>query len=282
MAIVETPVFAPQAVTWIRPDGKAAYWREVWKRRELLFFLTWRDVLVRYKQTAIGITWVLLRPLIGLIAFTFVFGKLAKLPSEGVPYMVLVVAGVLPWQFFSTAVSEAGASLTANVSLVSKVYFPRMILPLSGILVACVDFLASLVILVGVLGWYGVVPDWRVLALPLVIAFGIVASGGVGIWLAALNVKYRDFRYVLPFVVQVGMYVSPVGFTSALVPEEWRIVYSLNPMVAVIDGFRWALFAGKAEIYWPGFMASTGVGIIMLLAGIWYFRRTENHFADII
>ena len=211
------------------------YWRDLWRYRELFYFLAWRDILVRYKQTVIGVLWALLRPLLTIGVFTVVFGKLANLPSDGVPYPILVCAAMLPWQFFANAFSEAGNSLIANTNLISKVYFPRLVIPASAVIVSLVDFLISLIILAGLMIWYGVTPDWRVLTLPVFVLIALAAAMGAGLWIAALNVKYRDFRYVVPFIVQFGLYVSPVGFSSSIVPEQWRLLYSLNPLVGVIE-----------------------------------------------
>jgi len=258
------------------------YWRDLWRFRELFYFLAWRDILVRYKQTVVGVLWALIRPLLTMAAFTVVFGKLAHLPSDGVPYPILVAAGMLPWQFFASALAEASNSVVDNANMVSKIYFPRMIVPTSAVIVSFVDFLISGVILLGLMIWYGFAPDWRVLTLPLFIVVAFAAVIGPGLWLAALNVKYRDFRYVIPFIVQLGLYISPVGFSSSIVPEGWRLVYSLNPMVGVIDGFRWAILGGNAHIYWPGFLASLALVAVLAAYGVAYFRRTERTFADVI
>lgn len=258
------------------------YWKDLWRYRELFFFLAWRDILVRYKQTAIGVAWALFRPLLTMLVFTFVFSRLAKLPSEGVPYPILVLAALLPWQFFSNAFSEAGNSLIANANMISKVYFPRLVVPTSAVIVSFVDFLLSGIILVGLMLWYGIYPDWRIFTLPLFIVVAFAVAMGAGLWVAALNVKYRDFRYIVPFVVQLGLYVSPVGFSSSLVPAEWRLLYSLNPMVGVIDGFRWAILGGHSNVYWPSFLLSMGLVALLLITGIFYFRKTERRFADLI
>jgi lipopolysaccharide transport system permease protein len=258
------------------------YWKDLWRYRELFYFLAWRDILVRYKQTAIGMAWALIRPFLTMVVFTVVFGNIAKLPSEGVPYPILVFAGMLPWQFFSTALSECSNSLISNANLISKVYFPRLIVPISAVIVSFVDFMVSGMILLGLMAWYTYIPTWRILTLPLFIGIAFAASIGVGLWLAALNVEYRDFRYIVPFIVQFGLYISPVGFSSNLVPEQWRLLYSLNPMVGVIDGFRWAILGGESKIYMPGFMLSVGLVVFLLITGIWYFRKTERTFADII
>ena len=258
------------------------YWRDLWRYRELFFFLAWRDILVRYKQTVIGILWALGRPLLTMLVFTLVFSKLAKLPSEGAPYPILVFAALLPWQFFSSAFSGAGESLISNAGMISKVYFPRLVIPASAVIVSFVDFLISGVILVGLMIWYGFAPNLRMLTLPLFIFVAFAAAMGAGLWIAALNVKYRDFRIIVPFVVQFGLYVSPVGFSSSIVPEQWRLLYSLNPMVGVIDGFRWAILGGNTQLYWPGFLLSLFLVIVILFTGITYFRKTEKTFADVI
>lgn len=258
------------------------YWKEIWHYKELFYFLAWRDLLVRYKQTVIGVAWAVIRPLLTMLALTLVFGKLAKLPSDGVPYPILVFAALLPWQFFASSFSEAGNSLISNANMISKVYFPRITLPVSSIIVSFVDFLISLVLLAFLMLWYGFIPDLRILLLPLFTLIAIAASLGGGLWIAALNVKYRDFRYIIPFVVQFGLYISPVGFSSSIVPENWRLVYSLNPMVGVIDGFRWAILGGESELYIPGFLLSIVMVITILLTGIVYFRKTEKVFADVI
>lgn len=259
------------------------YWKDIWKYRELFYFLAWRDILVRYKQTAIGLAWALIRPFLTMVVFTVVFGQLAKLPSQGnAPYAIMVFAALLPWQFFSSALGECGNSLLRNSNLISKVYFPRLIVPISAVIVSFVDFLISGMILVGLMAWYNFIPDWRILTLPLFIAIAFMAALGAGLWLAALNVEYRDFQYIIPFIIQLGLYISPVGFSSKIVPEQWRLLYSLNPMVGVIDGFRWAILRGESAIYLPGFLLSLGLVILLFLSGIWYFRRTEKVFADVI
>lgn len=259
------------------------YWRDLWKYRELFYFLAWRDILVRYKQTVIGMAWALLRPFLTMVVFTFVFSGLAKLPTEGnTPYPILVYAAMLPWQFFSGALSECSNSLINNANLLSKVYFPRLIVPTSAVIVSFVDFMIAGIILFALMAWYNFVPDWRILTLPLFIFIAFAASMGVGLWLAALNVEYRDFRYVVPFLVQFGLYISPVGFSSTVVPQQWRLLYSLNPMVGVIDGFRWAILGGESQIYLPGFALSVGLVMVLLWSGIWYFRKMERTFADVI
>lgn len=258
------------------------YWRDLWRYRELFYFLAWRDILVRYKQTIIGIAWAVLRPLLVMVIFTLIFGVLGKFPSEGVPYPILVYAAILPWQFFANAVSEASSSLIGNTNLISKVYFPRLIIPASSLITSFVDFLIAGCILVGLMAWYSFWPDWRVITLPLFILVAFGAAMGCGLWLAALNVRYRDIRYVVPFIVQFGIYVSPVGFTSAVVSDQWRLIYSLNPMVGVIDGFRWAIAGGNSSLYIPGLALSILLVVVLLVSGVRYFRRTERSFADIV
>jgi lipopolysaccharide transport system permease protein len=270
--------------TLIIEAGRAErhYWRDLWRYRELFYFLAWRDVLVRYKQTAVGVLWAVLRPLLTMLVFTFVFGKLAGLPAGKAPYAILVLAALLPWQFFANAFTEAGSSLVSNAGMISKVYFPRLVVPTSAVIVSFVDFAISFFILAALLAWYGYAPDWRLLALPLFVLAAFAAAMGAGLWIAALNVKYRDFRYIVPFMVQFGLYISPVGFSSSIVPERWRLAYSLNPMVGVIDGFRWAILRGEAPLYWPGLAVSMVLVAVMLVSGIVYFRKTEKSFADVI
>ena len=259
------------------------YWQDLWRYRQLFSVLAWRDISVRYKQTVIGAAWALIRPLLTMVVFTVIFGKLAKLPSDGsAPYALMVFAGMLPWSFFATALSEASMSLIGNANLISKVYFPRLIVPMAAVMVAFVDFLISFAILVALMVWYAFLPGWQVLLLPVFTAVAFTTSFGVGVWITALNVKYRDFRYIIPFIVQLGLYVSPVGFSSNVVPNEWRLLYSFNPMVGVIDGFRWCLLGGESWIYWPGFWLSLAVAAFFLWLGIRQFRRMEKSFADLI
>jgi lipopolysaccharide transport system permease protein len=249
----------------------------------LLWLLSWRDVLVRYKQTVVGVGWAFVRPLLTLLVFTVVFRLVARLPSEGeVPYVILVFTGLLPWFFFANALSDTSNSLLANERMITKIYFPRIVIPLSSILVTLLDFLISSVLLIGLFLWFGFHPDWRAMLVPLFVLLGLSAALGPGLLMSALNVKFRDFRYVVPFVVQIGLYISPVGYSSSLVPEPWRLAYSLNPMVGVIDGFRWSLLVGQFSLHWPGFVVSLGTNLLLLGVGIAYFRRTERSFADVI
>ncbi|WP_299402676.1 ABC transporter permease [Acaryochloris sp. IP29b_bin.148] len=258
------------------------YWQDLWQYRELFYFLAWRDILVRYKQTVIGIAWALIRPFLTMVVFTVVFGRLAKLPSEGVPYPILVFAAMLPWQFFANALAECSNSLIINANLLSKVYFPRLIVPTSAVIVSFVDFLISGIILLGLMAWYNFVPSWQILTLPFFILIAFSAAMGAGLWLAALNVQYRDFRYIVPFIVQFGLYISPVGFSSSIVPEQWRLWYSLNPMVGVIDGFRWAILGQETQLFTNGFAISLGLVLTLLFSGVSYFRKMERTFADVI
>jgi len=256
--------------------------QELWQYRDLFYFLAWRDILVRYKQTVIGIAWSVLRPLLTMIILTIVFGKIAKLPPGDVPYPILVFAALLPWQLFSNTFSESSNSLISNANLVSKVYFPRIIIPSTAMVVSLIDFIISFGILGALMLWYNFIPDARIFALPLLLLLAIITSLGMGYLIAALNVKYRDFRYIVPFMVQFGLYISPVGFSSNVIPEQWRLLYSLNPMVGVIDGFRWAILGSDAQIYWPGFLLSIGFSLALFIYGVRYFIRTERQFADVI
>jgi lipopolysaccharide transport system permease protein len=274
----------PSDTTIVLEAGRTErhYWRDLWRYRELFFFLAWRDILVRYKQTVIGIVWALGRPFLTMLVFTLVFSQLAKLPSGDVPYPILVFAALLPWQFFASAFTGAGDSLISNAGMISKVYFPRLVIPASAVIVSFVDFLLSGFILIGLMVWYGFVPSTRIVALPLFVLLAFAAAMGSGLWIAALNVKYRDFRIIVPFVVQFGLYLSPVGFSSDIVPDQWRLLYSLNPMVGVIDGFRWAILGGDTPMYWPGFLLAICLVTAILISGILYFRKTEKSFADVI
>ena len=258
------------------------FWKDLWAYRELFYFMAWRDILVRYKQTVIGIVWAVLRPLLTMIVLTVVFGKWAKMPSEGIPYPILVLTALLPWQLFSNSFTGASNSLILNPNLISKVYFPRVILPTTSVVVGLVDFLISFAILICLMLWYHFCPSWRLFFLPLPIFIAVALSLGTGMWISALNVRYRDFRYVIPFIVQFGLYISPVGFSSSVVPDKWRLLYSLNPMVGVIDGFRYAVLGNNTHIYIPGFSLSFILVVVLFVTGFRYFRNTERTFADLI
>lgn len=258
------------------------YWLDLWRYRELFQVLAWRDLSVRYKQTVIGLLWAVLRPFLTMIVFTIIFSKVAKLPSDGsTPYALMVLAGMLPWAFFSTALSEASSSLVNNANLISKVYFPRMIVPTATIVVAFVDFLISFAFMLLLMVWYQYLPSAKILLVPLFVVLTFVGSLGPSLWITSLNVKYRDFRYIIPFLVQFGIYISPVGFSSSAIPAEWRFVYSLNPVVGIIDGFRWCILR-DANFYWPSFLISLTVTVFFLWFGVTQFRKVEKRFADII
>ncbi len=259
------------------------YWRDLWRYRELFQVLAGRDVAVRYKQTVIGIVWAVMRPFLTMLIFTIIFSRIAKLPSEGeAPYALMVLAGLLPWTFFSTALGDASLSLVTNSNLISKVYFPRLIIPTATIVVSFVDLLISFVILVAMMVWYRFAPTVNILVLPFFVVLAFLTSLGPGLWITALNVKYRDFRYIIPFMLQFGLYVSPVGFSSTAVPEQWRLLYSLNPMVGVIDGFRWCILGGNSHIYWPSLASTMVITVFFLWLGIRQFRKMEKTFADLI
>ena len=258
------------------------YWSDLWRFRELFYILAWRDISVRYKQTAIGVLWAVLRPFLAMIIFTVVFGRLAKMPSNGIPYPILVFAAMLPWQFFANSLTESSTSLITNTNLISKVYFPRLIIPAGAVITSMVDLFISTGLLGILMIWFRFMPDWRLLTLPLFTLMAFLAALGPGLLVTALNVQYRDFRYVIPFVVQFGLFISPVGYLSNIIPSNWRLLYSLNPMVGVIDGFRWAICRGASPIYLPGFFMSILVITLFLVVGLWYFRRTERTFADVI
>jgi len=258
------------------------YWRDLWRYRELFYFLAWRDLLVRYKQTLVGVSWALIRPLLTMIVLTIVFGKLGKMPSGGTPYPLLVFCGLLPWSFFSNALSESGNSVVANANLISKVYFPRLVIVISSVITSFVDFLISGAFLLILMVWYRYLPPVAVLSLPFFVLMALSAAFGVGLWIAALMVEYRDVRFVVPFIVQFGLYISPVGFQSSVVPSRFRLLYALNPMVGIIDGFRWSLLGARSGMYWPGLVMGVISVTVVVVSGIWYFRKTERTFADVI
>lgn len=259
------------------------YWQDLWRFRELFYILSWRDIKVRYKQTVLGVAWSIIRPLLTMFVFTIIFGSIAKLPSEGAaPYAIMVYAAMLPWQFFSNALSESSGSLIGNANLISKVYFPRLIIPTAAVITSFIDFLISFVILIGLMIYYQYAPSWNIVFLPVFLVIAFLASIGPGLWLTALNVKFRDFRYIVPFIVQFGLYISPVGFSSNIVPEKWKFLYSLNPMVGVIDGFRWCILGGDMNINVKGFLLSMSIVVFFLWLGVYQFRKMEKTFADLI
>jgi lipopolysaccharide transport system permease protein len=258
------------------------YWRDLWRFRELMYFLAWRDVTVRYKQTFIGVAWALVRPLATMAVLVIVFGTVANLDSGGVPYSLLVLSGMLAWQLFATGFSAASESLVTNVGLISKVYFPRLLVPVSSVAVSLVDFLITLPLLFILMAYYDHAPTWRLAFFPVFVILAVLASLAVGIWMSALNVKYRDFRHAIPFVLQFGVYISPVGFSLSAVPEQYRMWYALNPVVGLIEGFRWSLL-GKADEMMPFAISVTVTAVaLLLLGGIRHFRKTERTFADVI
>jgi lipopolysaccharide transport system permease protein len=259
------------------------YWKDLWEYRELFYFLAWRDIKVRYKQTVIGVAWAVIKPILTMVVFTFIFSNLAGLPSEeGVPYSIMVYAALLPWNFFSHSLNESSNSLISNVNLISKIYMPRLILPASPIMVNLVDFLIAFAILVFMMIIYRFTPEWKIITLPLFLLMAFISAYGFSLWFVALNVRYRDFRIIVPFIIQLGLYISPIGFSSNVIPEKWRLLYSINPMVGIIDGFRWAILGGDVQIYWPGFILSNVLIFIASVSGFIYFRNTERTFADVI
>lgn len=272
---------ASQGIVIEAGRAERQYWRDLWRYRELFYFLAWRDILVRYKQTVVGVAWAVIRPLVTMVVLTIVFGRLAKMDSGGIPYPILVFCGMLPWQFFATAFSESGNSLVSNAGMISKVYFPRLVVPFSSVVTSFVDFMVSAVLMSILMVVYGFIPGPEIVFLPLFVVLAFATAFGGGLWVSALMVRYRDFRFIVPFVVQFGLYISPVGFSSNAVPEQWRPLYSLNPMVGVIDGFRWSIL-GEQNIYWPGIGISVIVVATVIASGVWYFRKTEKTFADVI
>ncbi len=261
--------------------GESNYWRDLWRYRELMYFLAWRDIVVRYKQTAIGVAWALIRPALTMLVFV-AFRRLAGIEPSQVPEPILVFAAVIPWQFFSSALTESSGSLVGNANLISKVYFPRLIIPSAAVATAFVDFLITLGFLAALMLGYGVAPGWQILILPLFVLLAFGLSLGLGLFLAALNVEYRDFRYIVPFIVQFGLFVSPIAFTTANIPERWRTLYALNPMVGIIDGFRWSILGGYPPLEPQALGLSVAVTVSLLLLGVRYFRRMERSFADVI
>jgi lipopolysaccharide transport system permease protein len=300
-ATVEGPMNRHQPITQdvtqdVTQDGPAAttarliiepgmtaknYWRDLWHFRELVYFLAWRDTVVRYKQTAIGVAWALIRPALTMLVFVG-FRRLVGLPSGGVPDPILVFAAVLPWQFFSGALSEASSSLIGNANLISKIYFPRLLIPFAAVATTLIDFAITLLLLFALMLWYRFLPGWQIAALPLFVLLAFGLALGFGLLFAALNVEYRDFRYIVPFIVQFGVFVSPIAFSTADVPEKWRTLYALNPLVGIIDGFRWSLLGGHAPLDAGAVAISAAVTGATIVVGIWYFRRMEHGFADVI
>jgi len=271
------------AATLVIEPGMTAknYWRDLWHYRELVYFLAWRDIAVRYKQTAIGVAWALIRPALTMLVFV-AFRRLVGLPQGAVPDPLLVFAAVLPWQFFATALSESAGSLIGNANLVSKIYFPRLIIPGAAVITSLVDFVITLALLAVLMIWYGFVPGWQILALPVFVLMAFVLALGFGLLLAALNVEYREFRYIVPFVVQFGLFISPIAFSTADVPAQWRAWYALNPLVGIIDGFRWSLLGGQVPLNAAAVLISAAMTVAVMVLGVWYFRRMEAGFADVI
>lgn len=272
----------PQRTVIDPAESTSRYWKGLFLYRELFFTLAWRDVSVRYKQTVLGVAWAVIQPFVTMVLFSIVFGHLAQMPSNGVPYPILVYAGMLPWQFFSNSLTSTSNSLVANSNLLTKVYFPRLIVPISSIVTAFVDFFLAALILVGLMIWYQYTPPWQIIFAPFLLIVVFVCALGVGLWFASLNVRFRDFRYVVPFCVQFGLYASPVGFSTSVVPEVWRSLFALNPMVGVIDGFRWALLGQSSSLPILNYLPSLVLTLLVFAFGLNYFRRTERVFADII
>jgi lipopolysaccharide transport system permease protein len=283
MAEAETSVPKQEIITVIEPSKGwlRVNFRELWAYRELLFFLSWRDISVRYKQTVMGAAWAIIQPLLSMVIFSVFFGKLAKIPSDDIAYPIFSYAGLLPWQYFSSAMSDSARSMVGQGKILTKVYFPRLIVPLAAVLPPIVDFAIAFVILIGLMFYYGVAVTWRLLWLPVFLLLALATALGVGLWLSAMNVRYRDIGYVIPFLAQFWMYASPVVYPASMLPERWRLLYGLNPMTGVIEGFRWALL-GTNTPPGPITLISAGVVIVLILSGMFYFRRVEDTFADII
>jgi lipopolysaccharide transport system permease protein len=278
----QVPALVGEEIVVRARGGESRYWKDLWRHRELLWFLVWRDIVVRYKQTVIGIAWSVLRPLITTVAMVIVFGRLAHLGTGEVPYSLLVLTGLLGWQLFSTALTSACGSVVGSANLISKVYFPRLIIPTSAVLAGLVDYVISCGVLAMLMAWFHFVPTWRVLFLPGLTLLTLLTAIGAGLWVGALNVRYRDFNNIIPLLLQIGLYVSPVAYSSRIIPDHWRLIYSLNPMAGLLDGYRWALLGQHTGIYWPGFLLSMTLVALLLGSGLWYFRRTERTFADVI
>ena len=279
-SVINTPA-EPIVVIQPRRHLLALDLKAIWEYRELLYFLVWRDLKVHYRQTVIGAGWVILQPLMTMVIFTIIFSRFAQIPSDGLPYPVFVYSALLPWNVFANSLNRGTGSVVGNAQLVSKIYFPRLILPISGVLSPVVDFAVSFVILIGMMIWFGIVPTWGVLTLPLLILLAVLTALAVGLWLSALNVRYRDIGHTIPFLIQIWMFASPVAYAVSLVPEKWRLLYSLNPMAGVIEGFRWALL-GKQSPDFALIAVSAAMVFALLLPGIVYFRYTERTFADVV
>ena len=280
-AVCQSDILAHSLVTIIKPSRGWADLRlqEIWEYRELLYILAWRDVKVKYKQAVLGVGWTVLQPLLSVLIFTVIFGKLAKIPFDGKSYALFALAALLPWQLFSTALTHAGSSLVGNANLLTKVYFPRLIIPMSAVLSGVIDFAVSFVLMLVMMALYNIPPSWLILTLPFFVIFALITAFAVGIWLSALNVEYRDVQYMIPFLIQIGLYASPVVYSANLIPAgPWRILYGLNPMTGVIQGFRWALLGGEPPN--EMFLASVGMVIFLLITGLWNFKRMERTFAD--
>ena len=291
MAASRSPMSTTALVTdeLVIEAGRAEknYWRDLWRYRELFFILAWRDVAVRYKQTVAGALWAIVQPVVSMVIMTVIFGRVAGLPSQaGAPYAVMVFAAMLPWGFFANALASTSQSVVSNANLISKVYFPRMIIPASSVVVSLIDFLVASSILAALMIWFQFWPTWRLLTLPLFLAFAVMAALGPGLIMTALTVRYRDFRFIIPFVVQFGLYVSPVAYSTAVIRERlgegWFMLYSLNPLVGVIEGFRWAILGGPSALSVPGFAGSILLTVLLFVVGILYFRKVERVFADVV
>lgn len=282
-SVVDRKSGQSERVAVIEPGAlEREYWRDMWRFRELFAILTWRDLTLRHRQTVLGVAWSVIRPLTMVLIFTFVFGRVAKLPSDGsAPYPLMVFAGLLPWSLISNIVGQVCGNVLNNASLMAKIYFPRLLLPAVTVATALVDTLISVPLLFAMFLWFGFLPDWRIIFFPVFLVFAVLVSIGPGLWFTAMNVRYRDFQYVTGFFLQFGLYVSPVGFSSSAIPQQWRFLYSLNPAVAVIDGFRWCLFRGATPLYMPGFACSVVITALMLWAGVTYFRKAERTFVDL-
>ncbi len=278
---MSAPVSSAEEIVIEAGRGERHYWRDVWRYRDLMLFLAWRDIKVRYKQAALGIAWAVIQPLLQTLLLTFVFSKLAKMPDGGVPYILLVLCGNLPWMLFTNAFNGAGGSLVGNSHLISKVYFPRLVVPISSLAVALLDFAVVFVFALPLILAFGIWPGWHLLLLPLFLVLALVIALGAGLWITALTVKFRDFRFITPFILQIGLFVTPVGYRTDFLPN-WRDLLALNPLTGVVDGVRWCLLGGQTQLHLASVAVSAGMAVVLLVTGLWYFRRTEKAFADII